>query len=72
MHLHCYSWTGVGDDRCKGVENYRAAERYFLCGDDEARIGLNLRLPPKLTGNPGFALSASIAAHVLDQVITEK
>jgi hypothetical protein len=44
VHLHCYSWTGVGDDRCKEDEHYRAAEPYFLCSEDEAQIGLDLRL----------------------------
>ncbi|MBE3011905.1 hypothetical protein IL992_22280 [Microbispora sp. NEAU-D428] len=94
MHLHCYSWTGAGDDRRNEAERrppppsgdlgpflasplppmrtcdwllkprnridvspgsvgealewlttrYRVAEPQFLRPDDEARIGLGLRL----------------------------
>ena len=105
MHLHCYSWTGVGDDRrneaerrppppsgdpgpflasplppmrtCDWLlkprsridaspgsvgealewltERYRAAESQFLRPDDEARIGLGLRLE-----NAGEALTAGL------------
>lgn len=105
MHLHCYSWTGVGDDRRNEAERrppppsgdpgpflasplppmrtcdwllkprtridvsprsvgealewlttrYRAAEAQFLRPDDEARIGLGLRLE-----NAGESLNAGV------------